>query len=117
MSLISVVLGTAGQQQRDATSLALLDYGFSQFTLRTPLRRDEVLARPAVQDRPGTHVAVVAARGLQRWCRAATGWGSMVRVPRQLSAPLPAQAVVGTATVTDGGRVVDRIPLRLDASG
>ena len=42
-----------------------------------------------------------------------------LRVPHQLVGPLPAQAVVGTAAVMDGGQVLARIPLvtsrRLDA--
>ncbi len=113
MSLISVVLGTPGQQQRDATSLALLDYGFGDFAMRRPLRTDQVLARPAVQDQPGQRVPVAAERGFARILPRTDRLRLVVKVPRQLSAPLPAQAVVGTVSVTDGRRVLDRIPLLL----
>jgi hypothetical protein len=37
----------------------------------------------------------------------------VVAIPRQLSAPLPAQAAVGTVSVVDGRRVLARIPLLL----
>jgi hypothetical protein len=36
-----------------------------------------------------------------------------VQAPHQLTGPLPAQAVVGTVSVIDDGRVLDRIPLLL----
>jgi D-alanyl-D-alanine carboxypeptidase (penicillin-binding protein 5/6) len=113
MSLISAVLGTASQQERDAASLALLDYGFGNFVSRTPVRTHQVLARPAVQDQPGAHVAVVAARGFERILPRGDRLALRVQVPRQLSGPLPAQAVVGTVGVIDGPRVLARIPLVL----
>jgi serine-type D-Ala-D-Ala carboxypeptidase (penicillin-binding protein 5/6) len=113
MSLISVVLGTPSEQERDATSLALLDYGFGNFITRTPLRPNQVLARPAVQDQSGTHVPVVAAAGFQRILPRTDRLRLVVHLPRQLRAPLPAQAVVGTVEVVDSGRVIGRIPLLL----
>ena len=113
MSLISVVLGTPSEQQRDATSLALLDYGFGDFVLRRPVRAGEVLARPAVQDESGTRVPVVTAAGFAQVLPRADRLQVRVQVPRQLQAPLPAQAVVGTAEVVGSGRVLARIPLLL----
>jgi serine-type D-Ala-D-Ala carboxypeptidase (penicillin-binding protein 5/6) len=111
MSLISVVLGTPNPLGRDDTSLALLNYGLGDFTLRRPLSANEVLARPGVQDQSGRHVPVVAARGFARILPRADRLALRVRLPRQLTAPLPAQAVVGTVEVVDDGRVLDRIPL------
>jgi D-alanyl-D-alanine carboxypeptidase (penicillin-binding protein 5/6) len=113
MALISAVLGTPSEQARDAASLAVLDYGFGNFTMRTPVRAGEVLGRPAVQDQPGMRVAVVTARGVQRIVPRSDRLRLVVRVPRQLSAPLPAQAVVGTVSVVDGRQVLARIPLLL----
>jgi D-alanyl-D-alanine carboxypeptidase (penicillin-binding protein 5/6) len=111
MSLISVALGTPSEQERDAASLALLDYGFGGFALRRPVRAGEVLARPAVQDQPGTRVPVVTGAGFDRIVPRGDRLALRIRVPRQLRAPLPAQAVVGTAEVVDSGRVIGRIPL------
>jgi D-alanyl-D-alanine carboxypeptidase (penicillin-binding protein 5/6) len=113
MLLISAVLGTADEAERDASTLALLNYGFRNFVLSTPVSAGEVLARPAIRDRPGTH-AIVRAASSFRWLLA-RGVHPHVRisVPSQLAGPLPAGAVVGTASVLAGGRVLDRVPLLL----
>ncbi|HET8977381.1 MAG TPA: D-alanyl-D-alanine carboxypeptidase family protein [Solirubrobacteraceae bacterium] len=113
MSLISAVLGTPSETARDASSLSLLDYGFAGFALRRPVRTGEVLARPQVQDRPGARVAVIAARGVARIMRSGGRLRVGVSVPRQLAGPLPARAIVGSATVFADGRAVARIPLVL----
>ena len=111
MSLISSVLGTASPAERDASSLTLLDWGFDNFALRTPVRDHELMAHVAVKDQPSLRADVVASRGFT-WVLPRTERVEVrVRVPKQLTGPLPAQAVVGTATVTAGGRVLTRIPL------
>ena len=38
MTLIGAVLGTSSEAARDANALALLNYGFSEFTLIHPVR-------------------------------------------------------------------------------
>ena len=53
MTLVSAVLGTASEAARDANTMALLDYGFDDFHMVTPVSRGAVLARPGVRDRPG----------------------------------------------------------------
>jgi serine-type D-Ala-D-Ala carboxypeptidase (penicillin-binding protein 5/6) len=110
MALISAVLGTASEQSRDANTLALLNFG-AGFRVWTPVRPGQVMAHPTVKDQPGEHPSIAAARGytriLPRSARVRVG----VAVPHQLAGPLPAQSVVGTATVTDGRRVLARIPL------
>ena len=37
MTLLSAVLGTSSEASRDANTLALLDYGFANFRLVTPV--------------------------------------------------------------------------------
>jgi D-alanyl-D-alanine carboxypeptidase (penicillin-binding protein 5/6) len=113
MSLISAVMGTDSEQERDASTLALLDYGFGAFGPRTPVRANEVMARPTVRDRPGVRVPVIAARTLSRVFARSARLRVRVDAPRQLTGPLPAQAVVGTAIVLDGRRTIARIPLLL----
>jgi D-alanyl-D-alanine carboxypeptidase (penicillin-binding protein 5/6) len=113
MWLISAVLGTTSPQERDAASLSLLDYGFGSFIRRTPLRVHQMLGRPAVQDQPGVHAAVVAASGFARILPRSDRLRLQIQVPRQVSGPLPAQAVVGTVSVIDGRRVLARVPLVL----
>ncbi len=111
MSLISVALGTPSEQQRDASSLALLDYGWRNFILRRPLSAGQVLARATVQDQPGQRVPVVAARSVSRIVPRRDHLRLIVHLPRQLRAPLPAQAVVGRVSVVDGGQVLASVPL------
>jgi D-alanyl-D-alanine carboxypeptidase (penicillin-binding protein 5/6) len=113
MALISAVLGTDSEQSRDANTLTLLNYGAQAFRVWTPVRRNELMARPVVKDRPGVRADVVAARGYTRVLARNSRIHLRPSVPRQLAGPLPAQAVVGTVTVTDGGRVLARIPLLL----
>lgn len=114
MALISAVLGTSSEQARDANTLALLDYGFGNFRPWTPVRTGEVLARLTVKERPGVRVPVVAAGGFTRLLARSSRVRVSVAVPRQLTGPLPAQAVIGSATVLDGGRVLTRISLLLE---
>ena len=60
MTLISAVIGTSDEAVRDASTLSLLDYGFANYGLRTPVRKGEVLARPSVRGRDKLRAAVVA---------------------------------------------------------
>lgn len=112
MALISAVLGTDSETSRDANTLALLNYGAS-FRAWTPVRKGQILARPTVKEQPSVHPSVAAAAGYTRILPRSARVRVDVNVPRQLIGPLPAQSVVGTATVTDGQRVVARIPLVL----
>jgi D-alanyl-D-alanine carboxypeptidase (penicillin-binding protein 5/6) len=113
MPLISAVLGTDSESERDASTLALLNYGFASFALRTPVRADQLIVRPGVRNEPGMHVGVIAERGYQRILPRSDRLSLRVQAPHQLNGPLPAQAVVGTVSVINDGRVVDRIPLLL----
>ncbi len=113
MKLISAVLGTSSEQARDSNTLALLDYGFEDFGLRTVVRAGEVLARPTVNERPGVRAALVAASTYTRVLPRDARVRVEVRAPRQVTGPLPARAVLGTATVIDGTRTIARVPLVL----
>jgi serine-type D-Ala-D-Ala carboxypeptidase (penicillin-binding protein 5/6) len=113
MTLLSAVLGTDSEQARDSNTLALLDYGFGNFRLETPVHAGDVLARPTVADRPGVRVPVVAARTFTRVLARQTRLRTLVEVRPQLVGPLPSQAVVGTAMVLANGRPIARIPILL----
>jgi D-alanyl-D-alanine carboxypeptidase (penicillin-binding protein 5/6) len=112
MALISAVLGTDSETSRDANTLALLQYG-DDFRMWTPVRKGELMARPTVKEQPGLHPTVTAAAGYSRILPRSADLRVRVAAPHQLVGPLPAQTVVGTATVTDGKRVLARIPLVL----
>jgi D-alanyl-D-alanine carboxypeptidase (penicillin-binding protein 5/6) len=113
LALISAVLGTDSETSRDANTLALLDYGGANFRVWTPVRKGEVMAQPAVKDQPTLHPAVVAAAGYTRILPRSAHVRVHLQLPHQLVAPVPAESVVGAVTVTDGRRVLARIPLVL----
>ncbi len=113
MTLISAVLGTPSQQERDASTMTLLNYGFAAFRIFTPVSAGEVLARPSVRYRPGVHVAVIAARTFTRVFPRGAHLGLQVQATRELVGPLRRHANVGTVVLLLGGRPVARIPLLL----
>ncbi len=63
MALISAVLGTDREQSRDANTLALLNYGFGDFSVWTPVRADQVVA---FTERPRSPRAARPGRGVPR---------------------------------------------------
>jgi D-alanyl-D-alanine carboxypeptidase (penicillin-binding protein 5/6) len=113
MTLVSAVLGTTSEAGRDANTLALLDYGFANFHRVTPLKAGQVLARPAVRDRPGITAAVIAANGFSRVRPRKERIRIRVQVSSQLAGPLRRHADVGTATVLANGRPIAHIRLLL----
>jgi serine-type D-Ala-D-Ala carboxypeptidase (penicillin-binding protein 5/6) len=113
MTLIDVVLGTSSEAARDSNALALLNWGFANFGMRTPVHAGAVLARPAVKDKPETRVRLLAASSYTHVFPRSEAVRLRVRAPAQLTGPLPAHAAVGSVAVVAGGRVVARIPLLL----
>jgi D-alanyl-D-alanine carboxypeptidase (penicillin-binding protein 5/6) len=113
MRLIDAVLGTASTESRDANALALLDYGFAAFRPVSPIRAGQVLARPSVQYRSGSHASLLAATTVHQVIPERGVVRVRVSAPRQLTGPLPRHAVLGTATVSVDGRPVARVPLIL----
>ena len=116
MTLLSAVLGTADVGSRDANTLALLNYGFANFHLVTPVRKGRVLANAAVRYRAGVRAELIASRTFMQVFPRSLSVHTSVDAPRQLSGPLAAGTIVGTAIVRAGTRVVARIPLVLKRS-
>jgi D-alanyl-D-alanine carboxypeptidase (penicillin-binding protein 5/6) len=114
MSLISVVLGTPSESARDADTLALLRYGFANFHLVTPVRAGQLLAQPAIQDRPHRYAQLVAARSFTDVLPRSTPVHLRVDAPRQLAGPLGRGSRIGSVTVLAGSRPIARIGLSLE---
>ena len=113
MTLISAVLGTPSEAERDATTLALLSWGFANFRLATPVRAGTVEARPRVRYRSGVRAWVVAGSRF-RWVLARGAVITRrVNVPVELAGPLRRGTRVGTLVVLVDGRVAGRVPLVL----
>jgi len=113
MTLISAVLGTASESARDVNTLALLDYGFANFRLVTPLRRGERVARRPVRDQPGKQALLIAGAGVTHVLGRQTHVRLRVTLAHQLKGPLRRHAVVGQVVVLANGRVIGRVPLLL----
>jgi D-alanyl-D-alanine carboxypeptidase (penicillin-binding protein 5/6) len=114
MSLISAVLGTDSETARDTDALALLDYGYRDFRTWTPIHAQQALAHLTVKDRPGLRVPVRAARSFTRVLARSSHVHLRVRVPHQLSGPLPSGAIVGSAAVLEGHRTLAHVPVVLE---
>ncbi len=117
MTLIDAVLGTSSEAARDSNALALLEWGFANFGLRTPVHAGKVLARPAVTGiapgAPGAHARLIAADTYTHVFPRSAPITLRVHAPKQLVGPLPAQADVGWVAVVADHKVVTRIPLLL----
>jgi D-alanyl-D-alanine carboxypeptidase (penicillin-binding protein 5/6) len=115
MTLIDVVLGTSSEAARDSAALSLLNYGFANFRLRTPVRAGQALASTQAISRPGVRVRLIAASTFTRVFPRSTRVRLRVHAPAQLAGPLPRHAAVGSVAVVADHRVVARIPLLLAA--
>ena len=117
ITLIDAVIGTSSEAARDSNALALLQWGFSNFGLRTPLHAGKVLARPAVTGiapgAPGAHARLIAASTYTHVFPRSASVTLRVHAPAQLTGPLPAQSSVGWVSVVENHRVVTRVPLLL----
>jgi D-alanyl-D-alanine carboxypeptidase (penicillin-binding protein 5/6) len=116
MNLLSAVLGTSDVGSRDTNTVALLNYGFANFHLLTPVRQGSILARTTVRYRAGVRADVIASRTFTQIFPRSMSVRTSVDAPHQLSGPLAAGSIVGTAIVRADARVVARIPLVLKHS-
>jgi serine-type D-Ala-D-Ala carboxypeptidase (penicillin-binding protein 5/6) len=112
LTLISSVLGTTSESQRDASALALLKWGFAQYRKVTPVTAGEQFARPQVPYESAPAV-VVAKRGYQTVVLRTVPVKVLQGRLRKLSGPMAKGTVVGHARVLVAGHPAVRIPLVL----
>ena len=115
MTLIDAVLGTSSEAARDSGALALLNWGFANFGLRTPVRSGKVLAKPAITGKQGAYASLVAASTYTHVFPRSEQVRLRITAPARLTGPLAANSVEGSVAVVAGRRVVTRIPLLLAA--
>ena len=115
VSLISAVVGTWTDEERFDDSLALLEWGFSQYRRRLPIRRGQDLADPEIRY-SGGELPLRAARPLQVGVRRGQRVEVQVRAPAEVEGPLRRGARLGAATVFVAGRRVGSVPLRAGRS-
>jgi D-alanyl-D-alanine carboxypeptidase (penicillin-binding protein 5/6) len=111
VELISAVLGTPTETARDGETTQLLEYGFSKYRKRLPVRTRQALATPSIRYSGGelplraTRTVAVGARRGQRVRLA-------VRAPEEVEGPLRRGARLGQATVYVDGLWAATVPLR-----
>ncbi|HEV7770492.1 MAG TPA: serine hydrolase, partial [Solirubrobacterales bacterium] len=111
VSLVSAVVGTWTDEERFEDSLALLEYGFSQYQRRLPVRRGQDLADPEIRY-SGGRLPLRAERSLQAGVRRGQQVEVRVDAPSEVSGPIERGVRLGTATVLVAGRPVGTVPLR-----
>jgi serine-type D-Ala-D-Ala carboxypeptidase (penicillin-binding protein 5/6) len=111
ISLISTVVGAWTDEERFDGNLALLEWGFSQYRHKLPIRRGQDLADPEIRYSGGQlplraerTVAVGVRRGQQLQVR--------VEAPGEVEGPLRRGAKLGRASVYVEGRKVGSVSLR-----
>jgi len=111
VELISVVLGTWTESERDEETRRLLEYGFSRYRRRAPVRRGQSLAAPAIRY-SGGELPLRAARTVAVGVRRGQRLSLAVRAPREVEGPIRRGARLGRATVRVDGLRAAIVPLR-----
>jgi D-alanyl-D-alanine carboxypeptidase (penicillin-binding protein 5/6) len=110
VSLISAVVGTWTDEERFDDSLELLEWGFSQYRRKLPIRAGQDLADPEIRYSGGT-LPLRAENALSVGIRRGQRLDLEVRAPREVEGPLGRGARLGRATVFVGGREAGSVPL------
>lgn len=104
-SLLSVLLGAGSEADRDRETARLLDYGFSLYRERRPIRADQELGTVGISHEDG-RLALVARRGVKVSARRDERIETELLAPEEIEGPVAAGEPVGrAAVVVDGDRV------------
>jgi D-alanyl-D-alanine carboxypeptidase (penicillin-binding protein 5/6) len=110
VELIAAVVGTETDEERFDDTLDLLEYGFSQYRRRVPIRAGNVLAKPSIaysDDELELRAARTVAVGVRRGQRLAVS----VRAPREVEGPIRRGTRLGAAVVRVDGLRAASVPL------
>ena len=112
MELIAVVMHCQSSTDRFESAKALLDYGFANYCLVSPLPEEPIGSVPVVLGTeeqitpvPASQDALLLDKGLQ------AGVTRTVTLDESVSAPVEAGQRLGTLTVKSGDQVLSEIPL------
>jgi serine-type D-Ala-D-Ala carboxypeptidase (penicillin-binding protein 5/6) len=111
VELISAVLGAPTETERDLGTMRLLDYGFSRYRRRAPLRAGQEMAAPAIRY-SGGELPLRAARTVAVGVRPDQRLGVSVRAPAEVEGPIRRGARLGRVTVFVDGLRAASAPLR-----
>jgi D-alanyl-D-alanine carboxypeptidase (penicillin-binding protein 5/6) len=111
VSLISVVIGAWTDEERFDGNLELLEWGFSQYRRKRPIRAGQDLADPEIRYSGGT-LPLRAEKALAVGLRRGEQFEVKVHAPEQVEGPLQHGQKLGKATVFVEGREVGTVALR-----
>ncbi|HSS41348.1 MAG TPA: D-alanyl-D-alanine carboxypeptidase family protein [Solirubrobacterales bacterium] len=111
VSLISAVVGTWTDEERFDDSLALLEWGFSQYSRRLPIRRGQEFAAPEIRYSGGA-LPLRAERSLEVGLRRGQQLEMRVSAPDEVQGPIQRGAKLGRAVVLVDARKVGAVTLR-----
>jgi serine-type D-Ala-D-Ala carboxypeptidase (penicillin-binding protein 5/6) len=111
ISLISTVVGAWTDEERFDGNLALLEWGFSQYRQKLPIRRGQDLADPEIRY-SGGQLPLRAERSLAVGVRRGQQLQVRVDAPQEVEGPLRRGAKLGRASVFVEGRKVGSVSLR-----
>ena len=111
VELISAVLGTWTESERDGETVELLEYGFSQYRRRVPVHAGQAFASPSIRYEDG-ELALRATRTVAVGVRRGQRLTVRVRAPNEVEGPIRRGARRGRAAVVVDGRQVASVPLR-----
>lgn len=107
LRLIAVVMGTPSDEARIAQTIALLDYGFREFTKVKLAKKGDKMGEADVQDGARLKVDAVAAQDVRLLVPVGSEESVERRVEiRPLTAPVEQGQVIGRAVFTDKGREI-----------
>jgi serine-type D-Ala-D-Ala carboxypeptidase (penicillin-binding protein 5/6) len=115
VSLVSVTIGAPTEESRFLENLGLLEYGFSQYQPRLPIRVGQGLAEPEIRF-SGGQLPLRAERSLQVGVRQDQRVDLRIRAPQEVEGPIRRGARLGRATVFVDGRRVGTVGLRASRS-
>ena len=111
--LIAAVMGTASEVARDSQTVRLMEYGFSLYEKRVPIRTGRPVERIPVrfEDRD---LRVVSPRSVKVGVRQGDDLTVAVDLPEEVEGPIRRGQRLGTATVSLDGDEIGRVPLLAD---
>jgi len=111
VGLVSVAIGAPTDENRFRDNLDLLEYGFSQYRRRVPVRAGRALAEPSIRYSGGT-LPLRAGRTVAVGLRPGQRLSVAVRAPGEVEGPVRRDADLGVATVSVDGRRTATVALQ-----
>jgi D-alanyl-D-alanine carboxypeptidase (penicillin-binding protein 5/6) len=110
VELVSVAIGAPTDETRYSDNLTLLEYGFSQYKRRRPVRLGQQFAEPAIAYSGGS-LPLRAADGLKVGLRKGQRMTVQVTAPAQVEGPIRRGARLGRVKVSVDGIKAGTVPL------